>query len=74
MSKLICPKCGNDLTFYTKERYSGTCNFYFRTDDKEADNTDLYSNANHKYTHKFVFCAECDSRVGKIDKIFSEWE
>ena len=67
MSKLICPKCGNNLTFYTKEKYSGTCNCCFRTDGKDADNTSLYSNANHKYASKFIFCADCDAKVSKLD-------
>ena len=70
MRKLKCPKCGNETEFYTKERYSGTCDFYFRTDGKESENTDMYSNAEHKYRSKYIFCAECDSKVRKIDEYF----
>ena len=64
--KIVCPKCGNALTFYTKEKYKGTCNFYFRTDGKEAENGCMYENATHKLTSQFVFCNECDSKVGKV--------
>ena len=72
--KFICPKCGNELNFYTKERYSGTCNCYFRTDGKIPENGEMHAYANHKYTSKFVFCTDCDSKVGKISELFSEWE
>ena len=69
MKKLQCPKCGNGEVFYIKERYKGTCNFYFRADGKNADNADLYSNAEHSCIGKFIYCAECDARVRKINEV-----
>ena len=69
MKEIICPKCGNNLTFYTKERYRGTCNYYFQTDGKEAYNSEMYDYAEHTPTSKFVFCADCDSKVGKIEEL-----
>lgn len=35
-ANLVCEHCGNDKEFYTRERYSGTCNVFFRTDEMEA--------------------------------------
>lgn len=69
MKHLQCPKCGNSEVFYTKERYKGTCNLYFRTDGEDADNTDLYANAEHSYISKFIYCAECNARVRKINEV-----
>lgn len=74
MKHLQCSKCGNSEVFYIKERYRGTCNFYFRPDGKDADNTELYGNAIHYSTSKFVFCSECDAKVGKVREICPEWE
>lgn len=62
-----CPKCGNEVEFYTKERYKGTCYTRFRTDGKEAENCDLYEYAEHTYKSKFVFCNDCDAKVCKIE-------
>ena len=69
MGKLRCPKCGNTVTFYIKERYTGTCEMNFRTDNIEPDNTNLYSNTSHKVSSKFVYCRECNSKVTTIDSI-----
>lgn len=44
-ANLVCNHCGNDKEFYTRERYSGTCNVFFRTDDKDPDNTCMYDGA-----------------------------
>ena len=60
---LVCEHCGNDKEFYTRERYSGTCNVFFRTDDKEADNTCMYDAAQHKLSSKYIYCAECDRKI-----------
>jgi hypothetical protein len=60
-SELVCKHCGNTEEFYTKERYKGTCYAYFRTDGQEAENGDLYTN--------FIYCAECDSRVCKVEEL-----
>lgn len=68
-SELVCKHCGNTEEFYTKERYKGTCHAYFRTDGKEAENGDLYANASHSLTSKFIYCAECDSRVCKVEEL-----
>lgn len=69
MKQLICPHCGNDIEFYTKERYKGICNFYLRTDNKEADNGEMYSNAEHSLASKFVFCAECNKKVCRVEEL-----
>ncbi|MGN0428032.1 MAG: hypothetical protein ACI4F0_09550 [Agathobacter sp.] len=64
-----CPKCGNEMEFYTKERYKGTCNAYFRAYGADAENGSMYDNAEHSYRSKFIFCAECDARVDTIDRL-----
>lgn len=66
---LRCPKCGNTVTFYIKERYTGIREMNFRTDNIEPDNTDLYSNATHKVASKFIYCRECNSKVTTIGSI-----
>lgn len=66
---IICPKCGNDTEFYTKERYKGTCKVYFRYDGALTNNSEMYDYAEHSYRSKFVFCAECDARVSKIEEV-----
>ena len=67
-----CKKCGNTKEFYMKEKYKGTCDFYFRTDKTKADNSEMYDYAQHSYRSKFIFCADCDSKVGKIEDYFPE--
>lgn len=62
MKKIKCPKCGNETEFYIKQSYYGSGNFYFRLDNKEADNTDMYASARHKLG-EIVYCAECNSKV-----------
>lgn len=69
MKELVCPHCGNNEEFYTKEKYKGYCNYYFRTDNKEADNGNMYEFAKHSFKSKFVFCAECDKKVCKVEEI-----
>lgn len=69
VSGIKCPKCGNTLEFYAKERYKGTCNFYFRTDGKITWNGEMYDHAEHKYRSKYIFCSVCDARAGTVDMI-----
>lgn len=69
ITMLKCPKCGNELEFYTKERYKGICDYYFRTDGERAYNAEMYDYAIHTYRSKFVFCTYCDARVCKIEDI-----
>ena len=66
---LKCEHCGNDEEFFIKERYSGTCKEYIRTDGREPDNSEFYDNARHTITSKFVFCAKCGRRVAKIEDV-----
>lgn len=66
---LKCPKCGNETEFYTKERYKGTYEFYFGADGTPTNNTEMYDHADHSYRSKFVFCADCDARVCKIEDV-----
>ena len=73
MEELKCPKCGNTTEFYSKERYKGECDVYFRTDGKDAENGDMYAYAEHSYRSKFIFCAECDAKVGKVDLLEDFW-
>ncbi|RHO23809.1 hypothetical protein [Amedibacterium intestinale] len=69
MKELVCPHCENDKEFYTKESYKGKCKVYFRSDGKETENGSMYEYAEHKLISKFVFCAECDRRVCKVEEI-----
>lgn len=66
---LKCPKCGNENEFYTKDRYKGTCEVYFRADGELANNSEMYDYAEHSHRSKFVFCADCDARVCKVDEL-----
>lgn len=66
---IVCKNCGNDTDFYVKERYTGTCNACFRTDNEVPDNTEMYDAATHKLTSKFVYCADCNCKVCKIENI-----
>lgn len=63
---LVCNHCGNDKEFYTRERYSGTCNVFFRTDDEEPDNTCMYDGARHKLLSKYIYCEECGRKVCSV--------
>lgn len=64
-----CKKCGNELEFYTKERYKGYCENRFRTDGKDAENYNMYDSAEHRFVSKFVFCDVCHARVCTIDEL-----
>ena len=73
---IICKHCGNWIKFYTKESYKGTCNRYLRTDDHEvADNKFMYYDAEHKLRSKYIYCADCDREVCKIEDVIDlkEW-
>lgn len=72
---IFCEHCGNTMCFYTKESYKGTCNTYFRTDDYEPDNTCMYDNAENKLRSKFIYCADCDRKVCKVEDVvdLKEW-
>ena len=65
-----CPRCGNTLKFYTKERYKGECNYYFRTDGQVcSENSEMYDYAEHSYKSKFVFCSECHAKVCTVEEM-----
>lgn len=68
-SKLKCKHCGNTEEFYTKERYKGICECYFRADGKETENGHLYETAEHSLRSKYVFCGECNSKVCKVEAL-----
>ncbi len=73
MAELKCTKCGNTMSFYTKERYKGECDVFFNTDGSDAENGDMYAYAEHTYRSKFVFCAECNAKVGKVELVIEFW-
>lgn len=67
--KIICKKCGNDKLFYTKEKYSGTCNFFIENDGSPNEtgyNADMYVHTVHKLKSIYYYCYECNSKVKKI--------
>lgn len=66
---IICKNCGNNEEFYVKEQYKGVCYAYIRTDNEVPDNTGMYDNAIHKPKSKFIYCADCDRRVCKIEDV-----
>ena len=76
MKRLKCHKCGNEKEFYVKESFKGRCSCFFRTDGREADNSDMYRNATHSLISKFIYCAECNARVKKLspDEEVSDYE
>lgn len=62
-----CPYCGSE-EYYIKQSYKGTCNYFMRFDEKEADNTDTHANTIYQNTSKYAWCSECDKRLFKIDE------
>lgn len=66
MKELKCTYCGNDVEFYIKEQYRGSCRFYFRTDGVEADNSQIYDGAIHKQG-KYVYCANCHKTIKVVE-------
>lgn len=72
MKRLKCQCCGNEDNFYTKNSYKGTYNFHFNGSGEETDNSEMFSNADSRYTSKFIYCANCHCRVGKIED-FEAW-
>lgn len=66
---------GRDTAVHARERYSGTCNVFFRTDEKEADNTCMYDAAQHKLLSKYINCAECDRKICLVEDVvdLKEW-
>lgn len=72
---IICKNCGNNEEFYVKEQYKGVCYTYIRTDNEVPDNTEMYGNAMHKLKSKFIYCADCDRKVCKVEDVvdLKEW-
>ena len=62
-----CPYCGCE-EYYRKESYKGTCEFRVRFDGKEADNSDMYDNAEEKLISKYAWCAKCHKRLFKLEE------
>lgn len=62
-----CPKCGNEIEFYTKHRISGISVCRFRTDGEDAENGDMYEGLDVRFASKFVFCEDCNAKVCKIE-------
>ena len=79
MERLKC-KCGNEEAFYTKESFKGNCNCYYNANGEmicdswgKFDNSGMYDSAESKHTSRFIYCAECDKKVGKIED-FEAWK
>lgn len=69
-SKLKCKHCGNTEEFYTKDIWQGPVACYFRTDGKESErNTDMHNSLHNIYFSKFIYCAECESRVCRVEDL-----
>lgn len=51
------------------QTFSGKGSFFFNTDGSEADNSEMHSNAKYKLSEKYVYCAECDAKVEKIESL-----
>lgn len=61
-----CPFCGGD-EFYQKGYASGPTSFTIRFDGEEADNSDMHSTLEYKYTGK-CYCRKCGEYLGNIEK------
>lgn len=61
-----CPYCEHD-EYFTKETYKGTCEFRFRYDQGEADNSDMFDGAVYKRASKYAWCCKCYKRLFKLE-------
>ena len=69
-SELKCKHCGNTEEFYTKDTWQGPVPSYFRPDGKESErNTDMYNLLRCTHFSKFIYCAECESRVCRVEDL-----
>lgn len=69
MAKIKCPKCGNETEFYVNQTYSGKGRFFFNMDGSEADNSEMHLNTDYKLSGKYIYCADCDAKVEKIESL-----
>lgn len=60
-----CPNCGSEH-YYVKMNFSGSGNFNYRFDGKEADNSEMHDGIRYSYG-KFAYCVECNKRLFKVD-------
>lgn len=63
-----CPYCGCE-TFYTKERVCGQITVRHNFGGSEADNSEMYEGIAYKYASKFIFCNECNKKIGKLSDV-----
>lgn len=57
-----CPYCGNE-EFYINQRVSGSTEYHFRFDGKEAENGDLHEPLSYTDIGKFAYCTGCRKRL-----------
>lgn len=60
------PHCGSG-SYYYLSTVSGHATTWVNFDGSDADNTEMYNGIGHK-TLKFVFCAECEKKIARIDE------
>ena len=64
-----CPYCGSK-EFYIKQSYRGICALNLRFDMKEAENTDMYANAEHTDISKYAHCSNCNEQLFPIKEYY----
>ena len=75
--EMKCKHCGNEETFYIKERISGTTHFYVDANGEAAEeNSHIYDHLEHKQS-KHYYCAECNKRnipiKNEIDELLNQF-
>lgn len=65
--KLKCKKCGNEESFYIRQKFSGIAeSIVDKNGDLTFDNARALDDATYKLISKYYFCEEFDSKVAKI--------
>jgi len=70
-NKIVCPHCGCDKGFFTKERVTGSATtFYNSNGDCEEDQSIMYDHLRH-YGGTRAFCKGCERYLGKTEDLAS---
>lgn len=62
----ICPHCGSNEGYYTKDNFRGRTEFAHKYDGAFADNSEMYSQLLH-VQGKYAYCLSCRKRLFKIE-------
>lgn len=61
-----CPRCGGQ-TICIKQRISGYGTYFVDLEDGEIESSSLHDYLDYKNTGKYAICADCGTRLFKVD-------